>query len=191
MLVPNHRMEQGQWVKSVPGTSPGRLRWRSRILPAAATAVVGVLSGAALGQQSTSEEYLARSEQGQVMSSDAENAPDVRPGSVADEPQDAEDRKFELFPESELKPGWERVRAADWMSLGRLGQFGVQIARAGSMDLYMGLDTVGRVFAWDQSNVEDGGIAPGSLEPGFDTAFGNVSFLADFSFMAGWFFSMQ
>ncbi len=91
---------------------------------------------------------------------------------------------FELLPSSELTPGWERIRAPGWMGPGRRASKGVRIARAGDMDLFMGLDTVGRFQYLTQRNVKDtvgsDSVLSGQLSPGFQTAFGNLSFLADF-----------
>ena len=91
---------------------------------------------------------------------------------------------FELLPGSDLTPGWERIRAPGWMGPGRRASKSVRIARAGDMDLFMGLDTVGRLQYLTQHNVKDtvgsDSVLPGQLSPGFQTAFGNLSFLADF-----------
>lgn len=82
-----------------------------------------------------------------------------------------------------LIPGWQRVRASDWMSLGRLQRKSMRVGRAGDIDLYLGLDTVGRVQYLRQSNVVDSigadSVVSGPLEPGFQTPFGQFSFLAD------------
>ena len=91
---------------------------------------------------------------------------------------------FELLPTSDLTPGWERIRAPGWMGPGHRASKSVRIARAGDMDLLMGLDTVGRLQYLTQRNVKDtvgsDSVLPGQLSPGFQTAFGNLSFLADF-----------
>ena len=91
---------------------------------------------------------------------------------------------LDLLPAGELTPGWERVRAPGWMGPGHLERMSARIARAGEMDLYMGLDTVGR-FQWlSQGHVADtvgsDSTLSGPLSPGFQTAYGNFSFLADF-----------
>ena len=52
---------------------------------------------------------------------------------------------FELLPGSDLTPGWERIRAPGWMGPGHRESKSVRIARAGDLDLFMGLDTVGRL----------------------------------------------
>lgn len=91
---------------------------------------------------------------------------------------------LDLLPGSDLTPGWERIRAPGWMGPGHRSAKSVRIARAGDMDLFMGLDTVGRLQYLTQRNVKDtvGGdsVLSGQLSPGFQTAFGNMSFLADF-----------
>ncbi len=91
---------------------------------------------------------------------------------------------FELLPGSNLTPGWERVRAPGWMGPGRRASKSVRIANAGDMNLFMGVDTVGRLQYLTQRNVKDtvgsDSVLPGQLSPGFQTAFGNMSFLADF-----------
>ncbi|MDP3703170.1 MAG: hypothetical protein Q8R78_02125, partial [Candidatus Omnitrophota bacterium] len=91
---------------------------------------------------------------------------------------------FALLPDGELTPGWERVRAPGWMGPGHLERMNARIAQVGEMDLYMGLDTVGR-FQWlGQGHVADtvgsDSVLSGPLSPGFQTAYGNFSFLADF-----------
>jgi hypothetical protein len=88
-----------------------------------------------------------------------------------------------LLPGGELTPGWERVRAPGWMGPGHLDKMSARIAQAGEMDLYMGVDTVGR-FQWlSQGHVQDSvgsdSVLSGPLSPGFQTAYGNFSFLAD------------
>ena len=92
---------------------------------------------------------------------------------------------FELLPGGDLTPGWERVRAPGWMGPGRRALKSVRIARAGDMDLFMGLDTVGRLQGLTQRHVKDtvgsDSVLPSQLSPGFQTAFGNLSFLADFN----------
>ena len=101
------------------------------------------------------------------------------------EAKESEPRQgFELLPGSDLTPGWERIRAPGWMGPGHRASKSVRIARAGDMDLFMGLDTVGRFQYLTQGNVKDtvgsDSVLPGQLSPGFQTAFGNLSFLADF-----------
>jgi hypothetical protein len=82
-------------------------------------------------------------------------------------------------------PGWERSRGCDWMDLGRLQRFSTRIAQADDMDLYFGLNTVGRTQYLQQSNVFDSigsnSVVPGPLEPGIQTPFGQFAFLADFN----------
>ena len=94
-------------------------------------------------------------------------------------------KSVEILPPSEITPGWERARAPGWMEPGRLEDKDVRIARMADMDLYMGLDTVGRFQAITQDNVRDtvgsDGVASRRLRPDFQTAFGNMSFLADFN----------
>ena len=81
-------------------------------------------------------------------------------------------------------PGWERARSPCWMSQGRLQRMTTQIGQAGDMDLYLGLNTVGRPQYLQQSNVFDtvgpNNVVPGALEPGIQTPFGQFLILADF-----------
>ncbi len=91
----------------------------------------------------------------------------------------------QLFPASDIKPGWERARGPGWMEQGRLEGKSVRIAHMSDIDLYMGLDTLGRVQAIVQDNVRDtvgaDSISSRRLRSGFQTAYGNMSFLADFN----------
>ena len=112
-------------------------------------------------------------------------APQGRARQVVSDANNREPRSgLELLPGSEFTPGWERIRAPGWMGPGHRATKGVPIARAGDMDLFMGLDTVGRLQYLTQRNVKDtvgsDSVLPGQLSPGFQTAFGNLSFLADF-----------
>jgi len=92
---------------------------------------------------------------------------------------------LEILPPNEITPGWERARAPGWMTPSRLNTKSVRISKMNDMDLYMGLDTVGRFQALTQDNVADtvgtDSIPSRRLRPGFQTAFGNMSFLADFN----------
>jgi hypothetical protein len=90
-----------------------------------------------------------------------------------------------LLPEGiQLTPGWEKARSDEWMNLGRKHRFDALVARAGDMDLYMGLNTVGRFQYLQQNDVTDtvgtNSVTTGPLEPGIQTPFGQFSFLADF-----------
>lgn len=85
-----------------------------------------------------------------------------------------------MFNTDNFKPGWERVRNPNWMEQGKLDEMNVQIGRAGPIDLFMGLNTAGRLQYLQQDDVEVGGVElPSSLEPGFQTAWGSLEFLAD------------
>lgn len=53
----------------------------------------------------------------------------------------------------------------------------IQIGQYSDLGLFMGLDTVGRVQAFEQDDVVIGGVPAGALDPGFQTAFGNLQFL--------------
>ena len=83
----------------------------------------------------------------------------------------------------ERVPGWARARSPCWMSLGRLQRMTTRIGQAGDMDLYLGLNTVGRPQYLQQSNVFDtvgpNSVVPGALEPGIQTPFGQLIVLAD------------
>ncbi|MEX1017827.1 MAG: hypothetical protein WDZ31_13885 [Phycisphaeraceae bacterium] len=99
--------------------------------------------------------------------------------SAAERADDSQ-RNGLMFDTGNFKPGWERVRNPNWMEHGKLDEMNVQIGRAGPIDLYMGLNTAGRLQYLHQRNVEIGGISqPNSLEPGFQTAWGSLEFLAD------------
>lgn len=79
-----------------------------------------------------------------------------------------------------FKPRYEIVRADGWMEPGKLDEANVSIAHLEDVDLYMMLDTVGRFQYFQQKNVVQGGEpVHGSLEPGFQTAFGNLGFLGE------------
>jgi len=91
---------------------------------------------------------------------------------------------LQILPPSEIIPGWERARAPGWMTPSRLYSKSVRIANMNDVNLYMGLDTVGRLQALAQHNVRDtvsNKISSGTLRSGFQTAYGNMSFLADFN----------
>lgn len=99
-------------------------------------------------------------------------------------PVEQENKKIVINPGSKLEPGWERVRNPNWMDPGKVGSRNARIAKFGDMDFYMGVDTVGRVQALRESHVADtvgasSVISNGHLSSGFQTAFGNLSFLAD------------
>jgi len=83
-----------------------------------------------------------------------------------------------------MTPGWERSRNPNWMGLGRRQRMTTQIARTGNMNLFLGLNTVGRVQYLQQYNVFDtvvpNSVVTGPLEPGIQTPFGQFSLLADF-----------
>ncbi|MFA9478133.1 hypothetical protein ACERK3_07455 [Phycisphaerales bacterium AB-hyl4] len=95
-------------------------------------------------------------------------------------PAEARQRDGFMLDTGDFKPGWERVRYDGWMEHGKLDEMSVQIGRGGPIDLYMGLQTAGRLQYLQQRNVEINGVGQrGSLSPGFQTAWGSVDFLAD------------
>ncbi len=53
------------------------------------------------------------------------------------------------------------------------------IGRGGPIDLYMGLNTAGRLQYLTQDNVAINGVEQADLEPGFQTAWGSMEFLAN------------
>ncbi len=106
------------------------------------------------------------------------------PSTHEERPSAKPQEGWALLPSGGLTPGWERVRAPGWMGTGHLERMNARIARAEDLDLYMGVDTVGR-FQWlSQGHVADtvgsDSVLSGPLSPGFQTAYGNFSFLADF-----------
>jgi hypothetical protein len=75
-------------------------------------------------------------------------------------------------------PNWERHE--DWLSPSfRTTQMDLRIGRAGNIDLYMGLQTAGRFQWFEQNDVFIGGEEAENLDPGFQTAWGDLAFLAD------------
>jgi hypothetical protein len=83
------------------------------------------------------------------------------------------------------RPNWERPDG--WLSPSfRAEEMDLLIGQTPDIDLYMGLQTAGR-FQWlEQDDVFIAGTVPGTtvegpeLDPGFQTAWGDLSFLADF-----------
>ncbi len=84
-----------------------------------------------------------------------------------------------LLPESEWTPGWERAK--NDMQPGREEQFNLLLGRSGPMDVYMGVDTVGRFQLLEQDDVFIGGSKADSLSGDFQKAHGDVRFLATFN----------
>jgi hypothetical protein len=76
------------------------------------------------------------------------------------------------------EPRW--VRREGWMDPDyRTQQMDLLVGSIGDLDLYIGLQTAGR-FQWlEQEDVFIGGVEQESLDPGFQTAWGDLSFLAD------------
>jgi|GEM_PF-477844 hypothetical protein len=98
------------------------------------------------------------------------------------EPKDEKKKTVSLhLPKpGDISPGW--VRAEKWRLAepNQVPAMDARIAAVGDMDLFMAFDSVGRFQYLTQNDVAIGGEVPGSLEPGFQTPFGNVGFLANF-----------
>ncbi len=105
----------------------------------------------------------------------------LRLEGVEQQQAEAPENGAAVFDTSAFKPGWERVRYDGWMEHGRLEEMSVLIGRGGPIDLYMGVQTAGRLQYLQQSDVVTaaGQSLPGALEPGFQTAWGSIDFLAD------------
>ncbi len=166
---------------------------------AASIVVVGVMfltaGPAAFGQQSAvekaQEQYVPRSEYERLKEAFEKLQRQVeqiqKQTSTTTErrvQQGIEEKKeFGPSPESELRPGWER-RVRGRIGSGHRDAMDVRIANTGDMDLFMGVDTVGRFQYLAQGHVADtvgsNSTLSGPLSPGFQTAYGNFSFLADF-----------
>lgn len=123
--------------------------------------------------------------EGQTPAQAQEEAGQEAKGETGQEAQAEEDKGLVLLPKVTLIPGWELYRMDGWMSPSWRHVMQVPIAQLEDMTLFMGLDTVGRFQYLSQSDVEDtvgtDSVTNGPLEPSFQTAFGNLSFLADFN----------
>ncbi len=97
--------------------------------------------------------------------------PEEKPGKTA---------SLHLPTPDEITPGW--IRAERWRLAepDQVPDMDARIASVGDMDLYMAFDSVGRFQYLTQDNVVIDGKEPEGLEPGFQTPFGNVGFLAKF-----------
>lgn len=85
-----------------------------------------------------------------------------------------------LLPEQpEWKPGWERAKSD--MQPGRRELFNLRLGRVGDLDVYMGVDTVGRFQALNNSDAYSGGTEQGDLDPDFQQSLGDMNFLATFN----------
>ena len=113
------------------------------------------------------------------------------------EAAEKEEAGMGFFELREYTPGWERVRGEGWMSpTTNKNLFDVEIARLKDLRVYAGLDTAGRIQYLQQDDVQQTRFVdtdnddrpdqarPGTpndpLEPGFQTAWGNLRFLANF-----------
>jgi hypothetical protein len=76
------------------------------------------------------------------------------------------------------RPGWEKPDLWMWPGFRAEETKDMLIGSVGEIDLYMGLNTAGRLQYLVQ-DVTINGVEPGDLEPAFQTAWGNLSFLAD------------
>ena len=98
------------------------------------------------------------------------------------EPEEAPKKTVSLhLPKpDEITPGW--IRAEDWRMAepNQVPEMDARIATVGDMNLFMGFDSVGRLQYLTQNHVAIQGKVPDSLEPGFQTPFGNIGFLAKF-----------
>ncbi|MBW1787133.1 MAG: porin [Deltaproteobacteria bacterium] len=77
-------------------------------------------------------------------------------------------------------PGFERAEERRLAEPNKVPAMNARIAHVGEMDLYMGFDSVGRFQYLTQDNVAVKGDVPDRLEPGFQTPFGDLSFMANF-----------
>jgi hypothetical protein len=76
------------------------------------------------------------------------------------------------------QPNW--VKPDGWMSPAfRTTQMDLRIGQTPDIDLYMGLQTAGRAQWLEQNDVSVSGVPAEDLDPGFQTAWGDLSFLAD------------
>ena len=89
--------------------------------------------------------------------------------------QDESDQMFNV----DFTPGWERKD--DDMQPGKLEQMNLRVGRAGPLDFYMGVDTVGRLQALEHDDAFSGGNRRPELDPDFQQSFGNINFLASFN----------
>lgn len=149
-----------------------RTRW---ITSFAATSAIALCATPGLAQDQDPEMEAMRLRLESVEQQLAEMEAEAE---AADQRMEREDGV--MFDVSRFTPGWERVRNENWMGHGRLEEMNVQIGQAGPIDLYLGLQTAGRLQYLNQSDVSIGGTSqPGALEPGFQTAWGSIDALAD------------
>ena len=145
--------------------------------------------------QSPRQEYVTRSEY-ETLRKDLDRLSEntglyqqvSQPGEIEllpESPREQYEEYIELPWSTARIPGWQRARTYDWLGMGRLQRMTTRIGRSGDMDLYLGLNTVGRLQYLQQANVFDtvgpSSVVPGALEPGIQSPFGQLSFLLDFS----------
>jgi hypothetical protein len=94
------------------------------------------------------------------------------------EEQKSSQEESDQMSQMDFRPGYER--AEGYMQPGRAEEFNLRVGRAGPMDFYMGLDTVGRMQALDHSDAYNG-TKLDDVSPDFQKAHGNISFLAAFN----------
>jgi hypothetical protein len=93
--------------------------------------------------------------------------------------RDAQDRdNFGLTLDNAAAPNWER-QPGDMTPASRTEQMDLLIGHGGDLDLYMGLQTAGRAQWLEQEDVVINNKEAEDLDPGFQTAWGDLSFLAD------------
>lgn len=108
-----------------------------------------------------------------------------RTGTQAEAPEPAAEKPsstvgLHLPKPSEFIPGFERAEERRLAEPNKIPTMNARIAHVGDMDLYMGFDSVGRFQYLTQDNVAVGGEVRDNLDPGFQTPFGDLSFMADF-----------
>src|SRR5688572_2430196 len=161
-------------------------------------ACVAALAGVSFAQQATTTDTVPRAEYEQLrsdmelMRTRLDALETTRPTTAPTAPADASaavraDAEGRSDHDLELgdRPNWERPD--EWMSPAfRASEMDLRIGHTQQIDLYMGLQTAGRLQWLEQVDVFIAGPTPPggiieaeSLDPGFQTAWGDLSFMAD------------
>jgi hypothetical protein len=77
------------------------------------------------------------------------------------------------------RPGWEKPDLWMWPAFRAEETKRLRIGTSHNIDLYMGLKTAGRFQYLRQNDVSIAGVGQDDLDPSFQTAWGNLSFMAD------------